>query len=121
MKFESVLSSFRGKEVDDESPSKSITDDEVSPYLSRWSNDNVENWLVHNGMEKYVNSFRNNDIDGEVLLLLRSRDLKKLGVEEADTKEILSFIFDKKRLERQSDPRRYEGNLSHQPNSTGTN
>ncbi len=40
----------------------------------------LDEWLRGLGLEQYAPAFRNNDIDGEVLLRLTAEDLRELGV-----------------------------------------
>jgi hypothetical protein len=41
---------------------------------------NIESWLRGLGLERYISTFRENDIDGEILLEITERDFEKLGV-----------------------------------------
>jgi hypothetical protein len=40
----------------------------------------VAAWLQGLGLERYVPNFRENDVDGEVLLRLTAEDLRELGL-----------------------------------------
>jgi len=48
--------------------------------LEIWTLDDILQWLADKGMEKYIDSFRENDIDGENLLELNESDLRDLGI-----------------------------------------
>jgi len=48
--------------------------------LEIWSLDDILQWLADKGMDKYIDSFRENDIDGENLLELNESDLRDLGI-----------------------------------------
>jgi len=40
----------------------------------------VAEWLRGLGLEQYAPAFRDNDIDGEILLRLSAEDLRELGI-----------------------------------------
>jgi len=48
--------------------------------LEVWSLDDILQWLKDKGLEQYVESFKENDIDGQNMLELNESDLKDLGL-----------------------------------------
>jgi hypothetical protein len=52
----------------------------------------VAQWLQSLGLGRYEQTFRDNDIDGEVLVDLDEADLEKLGVSLGHRKKLLKAI-----------------------------
>jgi hypothetical protein len=76
---------------------------------SLWSAADVLRWLEENDMKAYVRQFRINGIDGETLMLMDTRDLKILGVDEKDFDTFLNFIRKSKKTELQFKKRNEKG------------
>jgi hypothetical protein len=52
----------------------------------------ILSWLVEKGLAKYVDTFRENDIDFDVLPSLGEAELKELGVSLGDRKRLQAAI-----------------------------
>ncbi|KAL7645677.1 UNVERIFIED_CONTAM: hypothetical protein RMT77_004063 [Armadillidium vulgare] len=70
----------------------------TSENVSKWSVEDVVNWLESVGLQRHINTFQLQNIDGSMLVQLSEEDLKhKLNVQIAeDVKKILSFVSEKK-------------------------
>jgi len=54
----------------------------------------ISAWLTERGLAKYVEAFRDNDIDFDVLRSLTDGDLKELGLSLGDRKRLLQAVAD---------------------------
>jgi hypothetical protein len=50
--------------------------DHFAESVSAWTTEHVASWLMENNLSEYVNIFRTNKIDGDVLLSLEESDLR---------------------------------------------
>ena len=81
-------------------PSSCVSNGPLPSTVSLWSVNDVSTWLTEKDMKSYVRAFRINGIDGETLLMMDSRDLRILGVQENEIDGFISFIRENKRKER---------------------
>jgi len=70
--------------------------------VRKWTNKEVLGWLVMIGMDRYLDTFQENDITGLELPALEDSDLEEMGIGMADHESLLKAIHELKKRKEES-------------------